>query len=111
MSFCDEEKKAIEDLKKLKLGIGILNMFCEEKDKDKTDIKAIEIVLNLIEKQQKEIENSVSKDKIREEIKENNKILEKNYSAKKICVFSGNTYMEKLKLLGKNEALNKLLEE
>lgn len=53
----EEEKKAIEDLKKLQIGIGILNDFIDEKDKDETDIKAIDIVLNLIEKQQKQIQD------------------------------------------------------
>lgn len=50
----DEEKKAIEDLKRLRKGIEILNLITPEKDE--TDIKAIDIILNLIEKQQKEIE-------------------------------------------------------
>lgn len=49
----DEEKKAIEDLKRLRKGIEILNQITPEKDE--TDIKAIDFILNLIEKQQKEI--------------------------------------------------------
>ena len=77
----EEERKAIEDLKK---GIEILNLIAEEKDE--VDIKTIDIVLNLIEKQQKEIERlkfsnymvskwneyldkeCISKNKIREKI-------------------------------------------
>ena len=51
----EEEKKAIHDLKNLKSGIGILNCI-PGIEKDETDIKAIETILNLIEKQSKEIE-------------------------------------------------------
>jgi hypothetical protein len=91
----NEEKKAIEDLKRLKKGIAYLNLISLERDD--VDIKAIDIVLNLIKKQQREIEelikintpmswemkdkdgnvvislkkpdNYISKDKIREAIK------------------------------------------
>lgn len=58
----NEEKKAIEDLKRLKQGIEILNQITPEKDD--VDIIAIDIVLNLIEKQQNEIKQL--KDEINE---------------------------------------------
>lgn len=58
----NEEKKAIEDLKRLQKGIEILNQFTPEKDD--VDIIAIDIVLNLIEKQQNEIKQL--KDEINE---------------------------------------------
>ena len=93
----EEEKKAIEDLKKLKMGIEYLNLIVRVKDE--VDIKAIDIILNLLEKQQKEIEELtrlkniykntrpigevfhdllkekeyINKDKIREKIKEYDK--------------------------------------
>lgn len=54
----DEEKKAMEDLKRLRKGIEILNQITPEKDE--TDIKAIDLILNLIEKQQKEIEEKTT---------------------------------------------------
>jgi len=81
-----EENKAIEDLKKLKIGIEFLNNFLKSNGKyediDSTDIIAIDTALNLLEKQQKEIErryeqidklleirkNSVPKEAIREKI-------------------------------------------
>lgn len=57
-----EENKAINDLKRLKKGIEILNQFIPEKDD--VDIIAIDIVLNLVEKQQNEIKEL--KDEINE---------------------------------------------
>lgn len=65
-----EEKKAIEDLKELKIGIGILNSFIDKKYRDEIDIKAIDIVLNLIEKLQKELEQEKEKNNILEQEKE-----------------------------------------
>ena len=62
----EEEKEAIETIKLLKIGIEkinafgkFLNTFVTDNEKvilDMEDIKAIDIVLNLIDKQQKEIE-------------------------------------------------------
>ena len=57
----DEEKKAIEDLKRLKQGLNILNNSFFITEKDEVDVIAIEIVLNLIEKQTKEIEELKAK--------------------------------------------------
>lgn len=54
MELSDEEKKAIEDLKKLRKGIEILNLIAEEKNE--VDIKAIDIILNLIEKLRRKID-------------------------------------------------------
>ena len=51
----DEEKKAIHDLKILRQGIGLLNCI-PNIEKDEVDIEAIDTILNLIEKQSKEIE-------------------------------------------------------
>jgi hypothetical protein len=92
----EEEKKAVEDLKRLKKGIEILNQITVTKDE--VDIIAIDTILDLIEKQQKEIEelkqnrdeykqeyiklqnaryyNYISKDIIREIISEYRKQLE-----------------------------------
>ena len=69
----DEEKKAIEDLKKLKQGLNILNnsFFIT---KDEVDVIAIETILNLIKKQSKEIE----------ELKDKNKSLENELIVYKI---------------------------
>lgn len=53
----------------------------------------------------------IPKSKIKEKIEEINSELEKKYSAEKISVFSGNTYMEKFKLLGKLQALQELMED
>ena len=53
----NEEKKAIEDLKRLKKGIAYLNLIASERDD--VDIKAIDIVLNLIKEQQREIEELI----------------------------------------------------
>lgn len=72
----EEELKAVEKLK------------WYFKDSPTLDVtKNVNIVLNLIEKQQKEIENSISKDKIREifekinqcEIRTDGKVNAKNY--------------------------------
>ena len=57
----EEEKQAIESLKKLKVGIEILNSLgnslnSTDFEKDIEDIKAIDTVLNLIDRQQKEKE-------------------------------------------------------
>lgn len=57
-----EENKAINDLKRLQKGIEILNQFAPEKDD--VDIIAIDIVLNLVERQQNEIKEL--KDEINE---------------------------------------------
>lgn len=57
-----EENKAINDLKRLQKGIKILNQFAPEKDD--VDIMAIDIVLNLVERQQNEIQEL--KDEINE---------------------------------------------
>lgn len=85
----------------------------------------MKVLLDLIEKQSKEIEELkekneylpnwvskkyVSKAKIKEKIEEVEIELE-NYAADKINVFSGQTYMEKFKLLGKLYILKELLEE
>jgi len=106
----EEEKKAIEDLKTLKLGITFLNCFAGL-EKDKTDIKAIDVVLNLIETQQKEIiklkkdysdmllqENVISKEKIKEKIKKYDEWIKE-----------GGDYVESLE--AQRYALNELLEE
>lgn len=53
----------------------------------------------------------IPKSKIKEKIEEINSELEEKYSAEKISVFSGNTYMEKFKLLGKLQALQELMED
>lgn len=62
----EEEKQAIETLKKLKIGIEILNNLGNSLDhtsfeEDKEDVKAINVILNLIDKQQKEIEEKCKK--------------------------------------------------
>jgi hypothetical protein len=60
MKYSEEEKKAIRDLRN-NIQFGLIG--------DGTSLITNEtagIILNLIEKQQKEIENSISKDKIRE---------------------------------------------
>lgn len=98
-----EENKAIEDLKKLKIGIEFLNNFLKSNGKyediDSTDIIAIDTALNLLEKQQKEIErryeqidklleirkNSVPKEAIREKIEELIKELPLIGDCKKDC--------------------------
>jgi len=109
----EEEQKAIEDLKTLKLGITFLNCFAVL-EKDKTDIKAIDVVLNLIETQQKEIiklkkdysdmllqeqlNNYISKDKIKEKIKKYDEWIKE-----------GGDYVESLE--AQRYSLNELLEE
>lgn len=78
----EEEKLAIKDLKILKSAIGLLNSI-PGVEKDEKDIKAIDIILNLIEKQQNKLleyekqldldyveKNYIRKDKIKEKIKE-----------------------------------------
>ena len=50
----EEEKKAIHDLKILRQGIEFLNCI-PNVEKDEADIKAIDIILNLIQKQDTEI--------------------------------------------------------
>ena len=62
----EEEKKAIRDLKILRMGIGLLNCI-PGIEKDEVDIKAIDCVLNLIEKQQKEIEELNKSDTSKEQ--------------------------------------------
>lgn len=60
MNYTEEEKKAIEDLKNLKIGIETLNNILinlgDNENIDDIDIIAIDIIINLLEKQQKEIE-------------------------------------------------------
>jgi hypothetical protein len=63
----DEEKKAIEIVEDIAFVRGIR----QDVDGELEDLKAIEDVLRLVEKQQKEIE----------ELKENNKLLQENYSS------------------------------
>lgn len=67
---------------------------------------AVKYILN---EKNKQINNSVGKDVIREKIEATDNELEEKYSAEKISVFSGNTYMEKFKLIGKRQALQELL--
>ena len=57
----EEEKKAIHDLKILRQGIEFLNCI-PNVEKDEADIKAIDIILNLIQKQDTEI-NKLNKEK------------------------------------------------
>ncbi len=73
----EEEKKAIEYLKEHKdyfeKQIEIIDLldtdeYDEEQKLYEERCEKFSLVLNLIEKQQKEIENSVSKDKIRREL-------------------------------------------
>ena len=81
----EEEKKAIEDLKRLRKGIEILNQVIPEKDE--VDLIAIDIILKLVNDYQVLLddirdhrivyidtpefeEKFISKDKIREKIKE-----------------------------------------
>lgn len=64
--------------------------------------RAVKAVLSILD-------NSISKDKIIKQKKEYDKELEEKYNADKISVFSGNTYMEKFRLLGKSKALGDLL--
>lgn len=59
----------------------------------------------------RQIKNSIPKEAIREKIKEIKNELDENYSAEKLSIFSGNTYMEKFKLLGKVYGLKELLGE
>jgi len=91
-------------------GIKILKTF---KTRQKTinynkisleDVEAVETVLQALD-------NSIPKEKVKAEIQKIENELEEKYSAEKISVFSGNTYMEKFKLLGKLEVLKELLEE
>lgn len=55
--------------------------------------------------------NSIPKSKVKEKIEELHNELEEKYGAEKISIFSGNTYMEKFKLLGKVQALQELMED
>ena len=59
----------------------------------------------------RQIKNSIPKEVIREKIEEIQNELDEKYSAEKISIFSGNTYMEKFKLLGKLCGLKELLGE
>ena len=86
----EEEKKSIEILKERKrdlLGLSNSSFYSCDRKLYKERVEAIDTILNLIEKQQKEIEDMVrgkfiSKDKIREKIdlidKEYAEIIEKN---------------------------------
>ena len=66
MKYNEKELRAIERLTRKANGEKIFAIFYDQEKQDED----IQIVLKLIEKQQKEIENSVSKDKIRELIDE-----------------------------------------
>lgn len=63
MKYSEEEKKAIERVKKLLENASPFTM-------PPSMYFSLETILNLISKQQKEIENSISKDKIRKKIEE-----------------------------------------
>lgn len=143
MKYTEEEKQAIQSInsfKSIKLLYGeIYVMHLEQLKKYQT---ASEVILNLLEKYQKEIdsleiklddketelqilkddieadeimykseleESYISKEAIRKKIEEIQIELDKKYSAEKISIFSGNTYMEKFKLLGRIYALKELL--
>lgn len=98
----EEEKEAIELLKELKstLVLGF--------EYDKKINNSICVVLNLIEKQQKEIEECVSKDKIEEMKNELNEEFEKNNSS---GIYGNDYYIESEKYAFVEEKLNELLEE
>ena len=127
--FTEEEKKSLEFLIRkrdeayglMQFEDGELYQLAEEEFNNYLTIEEI------IDKQQKEIkelksktqiisplyikENYISKEAIREKIEEIQIELDKKYSAEKISIFSGNTYMEKFKLLGRIYALKELLGE
>lgn len=95
IDICKAIKKNIRYESNFDLNILKLNRNNEE---------AIETVLQALD-------NSIPKEKVKAEIQKIENELEEKYSAEKISVFSGNTYMEKFKLLGKLEVLKELLEE
>lgn len=107
MNYTEEEKKAIEDLKKLKKEcIEKYKVELDEKDNiDKPkafylhqQIEAIHIVLNLLEKQQKEIEELKYKYKKYGKVLFTEDAIKENYVSK-------NEIREKIKDLRYNESL------
>lgn len=60
---------------------------------------------------EKQLADSTPNSAIIEKLNKINKELEEKYSADKISVFSGNTYMEKFKLIGKQQILQQILKE
>lgn len=123
MKYTEEEKKAIKEIKNFIFELRNFGIT----SKDSLYVKYSEFLLKLVEKQQKEIkelksktqiisplyikENYIPKEAIRKKIKEIQIELDKKYSAEKISIFSGNTYMEKFKLLGRIYALKEILGE
>lgn len=114
----EDEKKVIEDLRKT---IDYYNKRFIENNKitsvliDKFDINNLFILLNLVEKQQKALENSVPKEAIREKIKEISEyeeIAENQIEEKIIFADSDNLNFGRKQAHGKDiEVLKELLEE
>lgn len=77
--------------------INVRNVACLKK-------QAIETVLA-------ELDRRIAPEVIEEKLKNTFDILDEKYSVDKISVFSGNTYMEKFKLLGKVELCKELLKK
>lgn len=93
MELSEEEKKAIEDLKKLKMGIEYLNLIARVKDE--VDIKAIDIILNLINKLKNNLyeeqeQNEYLKDKVDKQQKRIEKLKFSNH-----MVGKWNEYLDK----------------
>lgn len=77
----DEEKKAIKKIdiivKECELKFKTLGYECDLYDEDEPiPVNEYRTLLNLIEKQQKALENSIPKDSIREKIEELNQMIE-----------------------------------
>lgn len=108
MEISIEEKKAIEGLKKIRESTQIANDCGLSNNDFNEDLDIYDTVLNLIEKQQKEIKNSISKDKIREMKNELNEEFEKNNSS---GIYGNDYYIESEKYAFVEEKLNELLEE
>lgn len=99
-----------EENKRLK--IDNLNNLCEEcSELTKQAGITEEDTRKILKDYRDKIKNSIPVSLVEEKIEELNKELEEKYSADKISIFSGNTYMEKFKLIGKRQALQEILEE
>lgn len=115
------EIKAIENLLKRykeleeenkQLRIDNTNSLCEKCSELAKQVGITEEDTSKILKDYRDkVENSIPISVIQNTLDNIDRELEEKYSAEKISVFSGNTYMEKFKLLGSRHVLQKLLEE